>query len=49
MFVNDTLELIRFFSKLSNEIQAKIIINLQIILIIAEIICFFYIRKISNK
>lgn len=49
MFVNDTLELIRFFNKLSNQIQAKIIVSLQIILIIAEIIYFFYIRKISNK
>lgn len=49
MYVNDTLELIKFFSQLSNEIQVKIIICLQIILIIAEIICFFYIKKITNE
>lgn len=49
MFINNTLEWIRFFSQLSNEIQEKIIISLQIILIISETICFLYIKKITNK
>ena len=49
MYVNATLDLIRFFNQLSNDIQIKIIICLQIILIIAEILCFFYIKKITNE
>lgn len=49
MFSNDILQLIAFFDNLPKATHEKIIITIQLILIVLEIIVFFYIRHITKN
>lgn len=49
MFSNDIMQLVIFFNQLPKEVNEKIIIFLQIFLIIAEVVAFFYIRHITKE
>lgn len=44
MFASDILDLIIFLDSMPKEFHEKVIIVMQVILIIAEIIAFFYIK-----
>mgnify|MGYP004477110301 CR=1 FL=1 len=48
VFSNDVIQLIVFFNQLPEEAQERIIFLLQIILIVTEVIVFFYIRHITK-
>lgn len=51
MFSNDILQLIVFLDNLPKATHEKIIITMQLILIVCEIIAFFYIKYglLENK
>lgn len=48
MFSNNILQFILFLNNLPTETFQKIVVSMQIFLILAEIIYFFYIRHITK-
>lgn len=48
MFSNNVLQFILFFNNLPIEIHLTIIVFLQLFVILAEILSFFYIRHITK-
>lgn len=48
MFSNDIIQFINFIRVLPKEIYERIIISIQLFVILAEILSFFFIRNITK-